>query len=360
LDINWTSPITENTSYGIVAINIIRELLNKDIKVAAFPIGNADAAPNDASYIRAALDNYYNGNAPSIRLYHNFDLALHPGRGLKVGFSIWELDRFTFRERHQMNQMDAIACCSEWAVNILRNNGFTQPIIKIPLGVNRDIFNESIIPFIPKNPRKTVFINIGKNEVRKSHPELLSAFNSAFNTSDNVELIMLPTNFFIGDKGNKEWETLYKTSKLGNKIQIIPRLETPTEVARLMMYADCMVTPSKTEGWGLSNTNAMACGLHLITSDVTAHTEFCNNDNSKLINFDEMEPAFDGVFFDGKVGNWHKFGDDQMEQLIGYMREIHNKKQNGTLGMNMAGIQTSKLFSWTNSANHLMAGLKNL
>jgi hypothetical protein len=99
----------------------------------------------------------------------------------------------------------------------------------------------------------------------------------------------------------------------------------------------------------------MACGKHVIITNYSAHTEFCNTKNSYLIDIDELEPAYDGKWFNGKVGSWAKIGQDQIEQTINHMRTVHSLKQDGQLKVNEEGIKTSKEFTWENTAKEILA-----
>mgnify|MGYP001461946712 CR=1 FL=1 len=125
----------------------------------------------------------------------------------------------------------------------------------------------------------------------------------------------------------------------------------------IMRQADCGVFPSRAEGWNLELLEMMAIGKHVITTNYSAHTEFCNSENSKLIDIDNVETAFDGVFFDGSGGMWAEISDKQKQQTIEHMQSIHSAKQNNELQVNTAGVATGEKFSWKNSAQELINGL---
>ena len=101
----------------------------------------------------------------------------------------------------------------------------------------------------------------------------------------------------------------------------------------------------------------MACGKPVITTNYSAHTEFCNTDNSYLIDIESLETAHDGVFFSGSHGQWAQFSDRQEEQLVTHMRAIHQTKQQSGLPLNKDGIDTANHFSWHNSAQEVINGL---
>ena len=97
----------------------------------------------------------------------------------------------------------------------------------VPLGVDNDIFSPSAI----SGRQSTVFFNCGKWEKRKGHDILLLLFQEAFKNENDVELWMMCENPFYNDQQQKEWINLYKQSKLGDKIRIIPRQKTHQDVS---------------------------------------------------------------------------------------------------------------------------------
>ena len=219
----------------------------------------------------------------------------------------------------------------------------------VPLGVDMDIFNPA------KSTREeTVFLNVGKWEVRKGHDILVNAFNEAFSDDDNVELWMMCTNPFYTDEENTQWSNHYKSSKLGGKVRIIPRQRSKKEVYNIMAQSDCGVFPSRAEGWNLEIIEMMACGKKIITTDYSAHTEFCNPENASLIQINEKEPAHDGKWFKGQ-GAWAKITPENITQLAEHMREVHEQKSSGSNIENSKGIETARNLSWKNSAEKIIS-----
>ena len=97
----------------------------------------------------------------------------------------------------------------------------------------------------------------------------------------------------------------------------------------------------------------MACGKHIIATNYSAHTEFCDDNNARLIEVKNLETAIDGVFFDGK----RVFGQSLQKIKRCYYRtyeDIHELKQNGELGINNSGIETANKFTWKNTVDKLL------
>ena len=357
--INLTAPIN-NLGYGVAGYNIFKSLYYINPSVALYPISKPEFVDE---FVVAGIENQGIRYAdmirersfeyPSVKIWHQNDLHSHVGKNLHIGFPIFELTEFDEEEKRSMEHCDRIFVCSQWAKDIvIDQTKFTSENVHVvPLGVDSEIFQ----PKISQRPQ-TIFFNCGKWEKRKGHDVLLECFSSAFGLSDNVELWMMCDNPFIG-KDNQDWQNLYKSSPLGDKIRIIPRQHSHKDVYNIMKQSDCGVFPSRAEGWNLELLEMMACGKQVITTNYSAHTEFCSEDNSYLINVEDLEPAYDGVFFNGSHGRWAVLSDSQKEQMITYMRIVHNAKQSGVLHINESGIETSKLFSWNNSAREVINGL---
>jgi glycosyltransferase involved in cell wall biosynthesis len=92
----------------------------------------------------------------------------------------------------------------------------------------------------------------------------------------------------------------------------------------------------------------MACGKHIITTNYSGQTEFCNPENSMLINIDKMELARDNKWFTDGDGEWACL-DNKIDEIVSFMRSIIGKKE-----LNDAGIATANKFTWQNTVNELL------
>ena len=224
-DINIITPINQ-LGYGITGLNIVDSLYRDDHRVALWVIGQVEAPPSFHPMIKECLENAKmpNFEAPCLRTWHQFDMSHFVGKGQKIGFPIFELDTLTEQERHHLSSLDKIFVCSEWAKNVIKDNGIKVQTHVVPLGVDIDIFQRS--SFARKD---TVFFNCGKWEKRKGHDLLPEIFSKAFKQEDNVELWMMCENPFYGPEENRAWIDSYKRSGLGDKIRLIPRQQSQKE-----------------------------------------------------------------------------------------------------------------------------------
>ncbi len=352
--LNIIAPINQ-LGYGLTGLNITKELYKHDKKLSLFVLGSPqvtrqeDAQPIQECMKNAMMPNWTN---PCLRIWHQNDMSQFVGEGERIGFPIFELEEFDEVERHHLCNLDRIFVCSSWAKSVIHNNIdiSDSSVAVIPLGVDVDIFKPEDNP----NQNKTIFFNCGKWEVRKGHDIIYDLFNKAFTKDDNVELWMMCQNPFMSPKQEKEWRDLYEKSRLGSKIRMINRVATQDEVYNIMKRVDCGIFPAKAEGWNLEILELMSCGKNVITTNVSGHTEFCNQSNSRLVDLTEQEIAYDGVWFLGNKGHWPKITESNKEEFIQHMRDVHKLKTSNQLPLNAHGISTAQKFTWSNAAKKVM------
>ena len=353
---NFSAPITDATSYGLVALNIIRHS-----NCYLFPINGSynisdhyeyrDEVLNKITILENMLSGDFNPNLPSVRLFHQFSLAESIGRGKRIGWPIFELDTFTKKEAAHLNSCDELVVCSQWAVDVLNKNNIKPPSRIVPLGVDLSIFNQGIDTPLAEYLKTTnkdkpyIFFSCGKYEVRKGQDLLVNAFNRAFEKHDNVELWISMHNRFLQPDLLENLKDKFCSTKLGSKIKFVGPFLNQSKLSNIMRFVDCGVFPSSAEGWGLETLEMMACGKPVIVSNCTAHTEYCTKENSFLIDIDGYVNAYDGKWFFNQ-GKWASIN---IDSLIDNLRYVHKNN----IRSNQNGLETAKKLSWENSV-HLL------
>lgn len=358
--INFYAPCN-NFGYGVAGFNILKSLMDSRINVSLWPIGRIDLPyPEANNYIQKAIDfqSSYNVQSPCIRLFHEFDLAEFVGRGKHVGWPVFELDTLNDRSKHHLSCVDEIFVCCQYNKEVIENHQIQKNINVIPLGVDRSIFNES-----KHNPHEHIFniLHIGKMEHRKGHDFIIKAFSKAFEPSDRVALWMMTDNPFLNKDQKKEWVNIYKKHKMGNKVCMLPRVQTCYEVVDIIGKSDIGFFPARAEGFNLEALEFLSCGKKIICSNWSGHKEYVNNDNAMLLEIDEREPAIDPIWniFHGQ-GNWAKLTEDHLDQTIEYLRKSYKEKmEQGNLPINEEGIATAKSMTWDICAKKIIKILEN-
>lgn len=354
--LNINAPVNQ-TGYGIASLNIIKEL-DKAIDITYFPISNPSLEnQNDYNLIQKLvqkLESSFDPKAPLLKIWHQFDLLSRVGNGgLYMAFPFFELDKFNDIEKISLSVPDIVLATSEWSANILKQETKANKVVKIPLGVDLEVFNPNIYDIESKN--KYVFLNIGKWEIRKGHDILLDLFQKAFPNEKDVELwILAPenTNSYSSQAEIAQWKNMYLKDP---RVKVFSGFQNHKDVAQLIFNSDCGIYPSRAEGWNLELLESMAMNKPVIATNYSAHTEFCNDNNAFLIRTNEVEKAFDGKVFKGQ-GNWAKFDKEAIEQTVDHMRNVYHNKIN----TNQNGRLTAERYSWQNTARDILGCINNL
>ena len=340
-NMNLMAPIN-SLGYGVAGLNILKSL-SKDTEVACFALGNIEVTnADDARVVQEAVSRQstFDKDAPCLKVWHEFAMAERVGKGPLFGFPFFEITKFDQNRIHNLKATDEVIVASQWAANIVEDNlNSSVPVHVCPLGVDRSIFNENGNTPTPQ----CTFLNCGKWEKRKGHDILLRAFTAAFPSEQDVQLTMLPTNPLLNAREKSEWETYYHSD---SRVNIVHRIATHTEVATLMKQSTCGVFPSRAEGWNLELLEMMSCGKPVISTNYSAHTEFCTEENALLVEIDSMETASDGKWFNGDLGEWASLEGNAFDQLVSHMKSIYSEWQQNNFILNEAGIKTAIDFSW--------------
>lgn len=345
--INFFGPIN-TLGYGVVSYNLWKQI-SQIVDTTLWVIGSPELPVSNINVDLIQKDinkqSNFNSNIPCLKVWHENQLAERIGKGNLYALPFFEVNKFDNRRIKHLNSAEFIIVTSKWAKNIIldQTNKNNNEVLVAPCGVDREIFNEYNSQF---NNNKCIFMNCGKWEIRKGHDVLHKAFKDAFQNNEQVELWMMNENPFLSSSESNEWKHLYSD----NRIKLIPRVRYQSELAKKIDGIFCGVFPARSEGWNLEALEMMSCGKHIIITDYSAHTEFCNENNSYLIKINNEEPMYDGRWFIGDNGTWASLEGDAYDQLVSHLRYVYNMWQNDPYKQNKNGIETSKIFTWNKMA----------
>ena len=338
-----TAPIN-NLSYGIVAQNILNKMVDRRTVLLSV-IGQQQILTKN---IHESIENFNNIKPPndtsSVKIFHQFDLAHHIGKGKHIGFPFFELNDFTDREIKHLSLQDVVLVASQWAKYIIDQHIKVSCQV-VPLGVDTNIFHPK-----PKHSNSCVFLNIGKMEYRKGKDILLNACERVFKDKKDCMLWMMAENPFI-DCSNDKKEFI---SRLGHKVAFLPKVNNSEEVASIINRANYGIYPTRSEGWGMPILESLACGLEIAVTNYSAPTEYLTEENSYMIPIREKEVAFDGVFFDGSIGRWAKLDEQYEDDLVGVMEHMYSLWKGGDREINQSGVETARNYTWEKTVEGIL------
>lgn len=139
------------------------------------------------------------------------------------------------------------------------------------------------------------FLHVGEPAERKGGELVLEAWHKAFKDRKDVELWMKCVKYPRARVKDKSGSIIASPGMFENNLKIISHVMTQQELWDLYRNVDCLVYPTRGEGWGLIPWEAQASGLPTIVpalgvaSDVALHStlqlqnyEWVPSDNQQI------------------------------------------------------------------------------
>lgn len=244
-----------------------------------------------------------NHNIISLNPYHlrNYSNLLSCGSGNNIGVWTWETLDFPKEFKKYEEYFDKILVLSEFNRKSISDIlDINVEVIKLPFEChgyrNYDLYdiNSNHIPKYEKN--KCLFICDKKsNLMRKGVKDLMSSFRriQKYNTDNNIN---------INDKEIRS-QTLSSTLTLkilgyqnynfdfdiDDPVRIIGKEMTEEEMITLYKSHDIYTSLHTGEGFAFTIMEAMSCGIPTIVTSFGGNMDYCNSENSFLIDFKLFE-----------------------------------------------------------------------
>lgn len=314
MKLNFEGPIN-SLSLGNVSLNFLRELLNKNVDLNFFPV--ADRAEFGAfdqldeglrnKIIESAQNRFknYSPKNPVLKCWH-INGSHNRVAEKQYLYTFYEVDSPTEIELSIVKSQEHVFFSSSEAAKIFREAG-CENVSYVPLGFDRDFLNA------PENKLDGVvhFGLIGKFESRKNTRDLIRIWLNLFGNDKDYQLTVL-----VGNPFYKEEDMISVLEEaLGGRysnVNILPRLETNTEVAALHKSIDIDLSGlCGNEGWNLPAFNSACLGKVVPLGMGMAHKDWGHGNNIIPIEPSGKRPCYDGIFFqEGAMfnqGNFYQF-----------------------------------------------------
>lgn len=197
--------------------------------------------------------------------------------------------------------LDYVLPSSNFSKKVFVDAGWPEDkCIVVPHGINPpDFVDKSKIKLI--NDKKFRFLNVSINHYRKNIGLLVDAYYSAFNSKDDVCLVIKtkisPTkgklNRFDCDVVNEIKNVQTKYLKEGRARNSLPQLELLEEKydSMIPLYNSCdaLVSATSAEGFGLPLLEGLAADMLVVAPRCTGQLDFLNDKNSLLTDVKVMK-----------------------------------------------------------------------
>ncbi|MBE2264583.1 MAG: glycosyltransferase [Burkholderiaceae bacterium] len=197
-------------------------------------------------------------------------LARFPGE--KIAYTMFETDVLPDGWVAGLARADGVFTPSAWGREMMIDNGVeARRIHVVPGGVERAWFT----PWGPKlrqlESPAFKFLMIGAYQTRKGYAELFTAFRQAFGDRRDVELVVKAEAFATPSAREKHRAAILADAP--PQVRVVEGRLGDAAVAALYRSCDCFVFPSRGEGGGLPLFEAMACGLPVIATRCSGHSQ---------------------------------------------------------------------------------------
>jgi len=228
-------------------------------------------------------------------------------------------------------------------LRIFDMNTIAGKIKVVPHGVDLSVFK----PIAKEKKDKFTFISNkgwrGTNWDRGGAQYLLQAYCSEFNKDENVKLILKLNSSYIQPQMVSFFLDKLGLPKDKPPIKIIIDNMSQKDIANLYNQADVIVSPTRAEGFNLPLIEAMACGKPVITTNFGGQTDYVNEKNGWLINY-ELKTVKNDINYENC-----KWAIPDVEHLKKIMRLAYENKKI-TKEKSAYALKDSKMWTWKNTA----------
>jgi glycosyltransferase involved in cell wall biosynthesis len=279
-------------------------------------------------------------------------------QGRNIQWIVFESTRIAEHIMKVLIPADQVWVPSEWGRKVLIDNGLdADKIFVVPEGVEANRYHtHGRQLWAPGRPLR--FLSVGKYEQRKSFDELLDAWATTYATMPNVELVIKTHHFSDHDAKYQQLQDKLAQLNLPNVTVIWGEL-SKDDMVELYRNCDVFVFPTKGEGWGLPIIEATACGLPIVTTFYSGHTEFLNHieDSVVKINYalaDIADPEFQACYPDSN-NDWGQWAIPDTQGIVwGLQTALGNRKQLAENAQKNSQ-KIRDLFGWTASVDRALA-----
>jgi glycosyltransferase involved in cell wall biosynthesis len=223
-----------------------------------------------------------------------------PDADYSIGRSMFETDRIAPDWVAACNRMDEVWVPSQFNVETFAASGVERSkLVVIPGAVDSEFFDPARHTVYPlPNKARFNFLSIFEWSSRNGWDVLLAAYLREFSADDDVCLWLRTYLFSKPDNDPTEaiWQRIRAfTASLGLEGKNLPRIELIAEqvpsaqLPSLYLACDCYVAPSRGEGWGRPQHEAMLMERPVIATNWSANTEFMSEETSYLLDYELVE-----------------------------------------------------------------------
>jgi len=295
----------------------------------------------------------------------------NPGMRAYVGYTAFETDSVPSSWVEPCNRMDEI-----WVPSIFNLETFSKAGIErekihvIPHAFDPEKYRpDETTPLVIGKKRGFDFLSIFEWTFRKGWDVLIRAYIEEFSRDEDVRLIIrsyqgggvIGTDVppvvdqltaFIRDMG-------YDPDDIPD-IEFIDRMIPDELMPNLYRAADAFILPTRGEGWGIPFTESMLMEVPVIATKWGGHLQFMNDENSYLIDVDDIVPVSDIQVKDNPIYEGHKWAEPSVRHTRALMRYVFENREEAREKGRAARSYIVNNFSITNVSSKIARRVQSL
>jgi len=257
---------------------------------------------------------------------------------------------------------DHVVLPSEYGQRVVTERFFDLSTSVIPYGVNMNSYNcadkaeakkglKKLLRFGLEHvdfENKLIFTYVGNNQGRKNVGVARDAFKEFVKGKEKDVMFLLAMKSVILTEGDFSFMGFYDLNEFEHSnIRVAGFFLKDEIVANLYKVSDFLVHPSIGEGFGLTLMEAMASRCVPITTNYSAMTDFCHDENTLLLD--------DFVLMRGEFDVHRAIVTNQcMFNAFDQAYDLWKNDQEALKEMQEAGVKTANQYDWDDSAQMFM------
>lgn len=282
-----------------------------------------------------------NFSGQKVGLLYNYPYGIKQMRNdVRLIFTMFESDQIPEEWPEYLKLADEVIVPSTWCQKVFAKSGIKTTVV--PLGYNSDVFTYHDRPVPVENDGIFTFIHYDSFNVRKGFMEIVEAFSQEFDPKEPVRLVL---------KTIRDSSPIPILKSEYPNIEVVRGSLSEVDLWKLLCRANCMVYPSRGEGFGITPLEAMATGLPAIIPNAHGMSEYFDPEYMLEVKVGHTEPGLYNRFKGQNVGDMTVVDVEDLRRQMRYA--YSNQRQMKILGRNAS--EYVKKFTYKKTAERMAA-----
>lgn len=331
----WGGNFSSANGFGMVAENTTRELIKLGVKVQTW--GGLSGNPVSGSehvdpLVQQAIGNDIEPDC--LEIQHVQPPAFKPTvTERRWMYTMFETTHTPYSWIKKLNEAERVIVPSSWLVNSWKEQGVTVPIDVVGHGIDPEVYY-----YLDRPIRETYnFLHYCQLSSRKGTDLVAKAFIEEFKPDEDVRLTLKNTYPFFPVPYNLQ------------NVTYIAATYSKEQMREMLFEADCMVFPTRGEGFGLPSFETMATGLPTIVTNWGGCADYVDKEDTLLLDYKmsrsyEFDHIYDKFWEEGEnAGEW---AEPDLEQVKAQMRWAFNNREKAKAMGKKAAERIARDWTW--------------